>query len=92
MQTTIDKFGRIVIPKRLRQIHGLTPGTRVDIEDRPESVEIRPHQEEPPLVRINGRLVHTGKLPDDFDLREFVKAQRHERAEKVAGMKLDPDE
>ena len=92
MQTTIDKFGRIVIPKRLRQIHGLTPGARVDIEDRPESLEIRPHREESPLMRINGRLVFTGQCDENVDLLDFIKTQRHERAEKVAGMKLDPDE
>ncbi|MGI8727938.1 MAG: AbrB/MazE/SpoVT family DNA-binding domain-containing protein, partial [Solirubrobacterales bacterium] len=33
MKTTIDKAGRIVVPKALREAVGLTPGTTVDISE-----------------------------------------------------------
>ena len=32
MNVTIDKFGRIILPKSLRQILGLTPGKEIAIE------------------------------------------------------------
>ena len=32
MQTTVDKFGRIIIPKKVRDHFGLKPGTPVEIE------------------------------------------------------------
>ena len=91
MQSTIDKFGRVVIPKKIRESEGLLPGTPVDIESGDGEVRICPVVEESALKRVNGRLVHTGKFPDDFDLTAFIKQQRHERAEKVAGMELEPE-
>jgi len=47
MRTTIDKAGRIVVPKRLRDRLGLQPGTEVEIDEdcgglRMEVVEARP--------------------------------------------------
>ncbi len=32
MRTTIDRFGRIVVPKSLRERFGLQPGTEIDID------------------------------------------------------------
>ena len=42
MRTTIDRAGRIVIPKGMREEAGLTPGTEIDIELRDGRIEIEP--------------------------------------------------
>lgn len=42
MRTTIDSAGRVVVPKRLRLLLGLTGGTEVEVGERDGAVEIRP--------------------------------------------------
>ena len=42
MRTTIDRAGRIVIPKTIRDQVGLAPGTEIDIELRDGRIEIEP--------------------------------------------------
>jgi AbrB family looped-hinge helix DNA binding protein len=59
MQTTIDAAGRLVIPKSLRDLMGLTPGRAVDIvfvdghleiESPPARVHVEVHDGLPRLV------------------------------------------
>lgn len=42
MKTTIDAAGRVVVPKQLRDLLGLTGGTEVEVGERDGAVEIRP--------------------------------------------------
>ena len=51
METTIDKAGRLVIPKSLREQAGLSPGTRLEINYRDGRFEIEPVVAEAEIVR-----------------------------------------
>ena len=51
METTIDKAGRLVIPKSVREQAGLSPGTRLEISYRDGKVEIEPVVAEAEIVR-----------------------------------------
>ena len=51
METTIDKAGRLVIPKAVREQAGLSPGTRLEISYRDGKVEIEPVVAEAEIVR-----------------------------------------
>lgn len=42
MTTTIDKSGRLVVPKAVREASGLRPGTRVRFRVRAGRIEIEP--------------------------------------------------
>ncbi len=42
MRTTIDAAGRVVVPKHLRLLLGLTGGSEVEVGERDGAVEIRP--------------------------------------------------
>lgn len=42
MEAVIDSVGRVVLPKKLRDALGLTPGTRVDISQYGSGVQILP--------------------------------------------------
>ena len=42
MKTTIDKAGRLVVPKAVREASGLRPGTRVRFRVRTGRIEIEP--------------------------------------------------
>jgi AbrB family looped-hinge helix DNA binding protein len=54
MVTAIDRAGRIVIPKALRDRLGLVPGRRLSIRERDGRVEIEPAPTAMTLVRRRG--------------------------------------
>jgi AbrB family looped-hinge helix DNA binding protein len=56
MKTTIDKAGRVVVPKAVRDACGLLPGTDVEIRAVEGRVEIEPSPLDVTLER-RGRLV-----------------------------------
>lgn len=41
MTTTIDERGRVLLPKEIREAHGLTPGSPVIVESGPAGVLLR---------------------------------------------------
>ncbi|MFW6163465.1 MAG: AbrB/MazE/SpoVT family DNA-binding domain-containing protein [Planctomycetota bacterium] len=82
--TRLDKFGRIVIPKPIRDALGLEPGTELDIAQENGAINIRPTVLSPQVKRKGHILVFTGKA--EGDLLDAVRKQREERARKVAGM------
>jgi AbrB family looped-hinge helix DNA binding protein len=81
METTVDRFGRIVIPKRLREDLGLRPGTRLEIEAAGEELLLKPVHEEPYVGDREGVLVFTGSAGEN--LLEAVKRHRRERTGKM---------
>jgi AbrB family looped-hinge helix DNA binding protein len=59
MITTIDAAGRVVIPKQVREIAGLRPGSKLNISFRDGRIEIEPKQPKAKLARKGNRLVIT---------------------------------
>lgn len=54
---TIDRAGRVAIPKSIREAAGLSPGSRLSIEYRDGRIEIEPKSAKPRLVRKGSVLV-----------------------------------
>ncbi|HEY3142438.1 MAG TPA: AbrB/MazE/SpoVT family DNA-binding domain-containing protein [Acidimicrobiales bacterium] len=87
MKTTIDKGGRVVIPKSIRDRHNLEPGTELDIVDNGDSIELLlPDNREPAvLIEEDGFLViAAGSGPpitveEDRALRDSFYEARDER-------------
>jgi len=77
METTLDKFGRIVIPKRVRDDLGLKPGAVLQIEQADQRILMEPVNEEPHVVVKNGVLVFSGTATGD--LVGAIQAHRKER-------------
>ena len=86
METSIDKFGRIVIPRLIRKRLGLESGSRVEIRADDNRVQIRPVMEEPALTSVDGRLVHNGSLPADVDFGSLIELERDQRAARLSGL------
>ena len=60
----IDKAGRVVIPKPLRQELHLEPGDALEIETSGEQITLRPVRETGPLTKEHGVWVfRTGSAP-----------------------------
>lgn len=83
METTLDRFGRIVIPKRVRDELGLDAGSVLQIEEAEGRIVLSVHRDEPDLVREDGVLVFTGEATGD--LKGAVEAQRRRRMEDLSG-------
>lgn len=91
MTVTVDKSGRVLIPKAIRDRLGITPGTPLtvgvhDAGDGAPTLELRPEATDDALTYVNGVLVHVGRLPPDFDTVEFIRQQRDERSRKLSGL------
>lgn len=77
MRTTIDKAGRIVIPRQLREQVGLMPG-EVDVVVDGAGVRIEPVALDGVEARGNGRLVipSAGEVLTDDDVTSLRDADR----------------
>lgn len=81
MKTTLDRFGRVVIPKEIRDKLGLKPGAEIDIGDNGNEVIVKPLGDETPLVMEDGVLVYAGTAT--ADLGDAIRKQREARLSKV---------
>jgi len=67
MLATIDKFGRVLIPKNLRKHLGITPDSSINIIEDGDRIIIEPVSEQEPLIEKDGLLIFTGKIQDNLD-------------------------
>lgn len=85
METTIDRFGRVVIPKKIRDDYSLEPGTQVRIEGESGVILLKPVRWEQHLRLKEGVLVYSGASVGDLD--SAVSRHRKERANSVGKLK-----
>jgi len=79
MKLKIDKAGRIVLPKPVRERFHLREGSELELEERSDGLTLRPVEQRSSMVRKNGIWVHLGKVPRGFDWDTTVDAIREER-------------
>ena len=81
IESHLDRFGRVVLPKAARTELGLAPGARLEV--RVEQGEIRLREiGHAPIARRRGVLVVTA--PAEEDLSRAVERLRHDRGRAVA--------
>ena len=83
MVTKIDSYGRIVIPKPIRERLGLQSGVEVELSLEEESLKLIPTGQESGIKEKEGLLVCTSDLSAGAD--EVLKKVRTRRLKKVAG-------
>ena len=81
MQVHIDKAGRLVLPKAVRQQLGLTPDTALELVPGPDGVLLRPITEKPSMRQVDGLWVHQGVASPTADWSRVVDSVRDERAD-----------
>jgi AbrB family looped-hinge helix DNA binding protein len=57
MKTTIDRGGRVVIPKRVRELAGLEPGIEVVVRFQDGKIQIEPATKPVKMVRKGASFV-----------------------------------
>lgn len=81
LHAPIDKAGRVVIPKALRDRLGLDPGTQLELEVDGRSIILRPQSNAPGCLREKeGLLVLSSRGDGEIDHRPL----REERLDRVA--------
>ena len=66
MTLKMDKAGRVILPKPVRDRLGLHEGSDLEILEIPEGIVLKPVERRPSMVKKQGLWVHTGKLPPGF--------------------------
>ena len=65
MEVTLDRFGRVVLPKSVRDDLDLDAGSVLEIEEVKDGILLKPIRDEPLLVERDGVLVFLGRSSDD---------------------------
>jgi len=81
METCVDKFGRIVIPKRIRDALGLVPGTAVRVREEGAEIVLSVISDEPEVDHVHGVLVYRGEPAGDVE--EAAARGRAERLHRL---------
>jgi AbrB family looped-hinge helix DNA binding protein len=81
MITTIDKAGRLVIPKPIRDRLGLRGGERVEVEERDGEIRVTRPRRGVTLVRTPSGLLTAERTPDlpglgPEEVRELLERTR----------------
>ena len=86
MTLKIDGAGRVVLPKPLRDRLGLSGGSELLLVETSDGLTLKPADRRPSLVRKGRFLVHTGELPEGYDLSKSIDADREARDRKLLGL------
>ena len=84
MGITIDKAGRLVLPKPIRDRFNLVEGTQLEVEMEADGVRLRVPNGGSSLRRKQGIMVHHGSSVVHLDVAEFIRGQRDSRTLQLA--------
>ncbi|HEY3782916.1 MAG TPA: AbrB/MazE/SpoVT family DNA-binding domain-containing protein [Fimbriimonadaceae bacterium] len=79
MTIRIDRAGRLVVPKAIRERLGLVENVEIEALETPEGVLLRPVRNEPSMEKKDGLWVHHGKSVHCVGLEKTVRNVREGR-------------
>ena len=83
---TLDKAGRVVIPKTLRDELRIEAGDKLELETEGERVTLRPIRSSPRLRKEHGIWVmHTGQKITQADTNKVLQDIREQRSRDFLG-------
>jgi AbrB family looped-hinge helix DNA binding protein len=83
MELRIDKVGRIVVPKPLRERLGFKPDTELMAIEQPEGVLLKRVEQRPSMVKADGLWVHQGRAEPGANWERILEDVREERIESL---------
>ena len=83
MTLKIDKAGRIVVPKSLRERLDFKPDTELEAIAQPDGVLLKRVEQRPSMVKVDGLWVHRGSAEPGANWDRIVEDVRQERIESV---------
>jgi AbrB family looped-hinge helix DNA binding protein len=85
MELVIDKAGRVVVPKALRNRYGFKPGAALEVVEQSGGVLLRQIEERPSMTRIKGLWVHQGTPEPGANWDQVIDRVRDERIQSILG-------
>ncbi|MGI8743695.1 MAG: AbrB/MazE/SpoVT family DNA-binding domain-containing protein [Bryobacteraceae bacterium] len=82
----MDKAGRVILPKPVRDRLGLHAGSDLEIQETPGGVLLKPADRRPSLVKKGSFWVHTGEIPPGYDILKAIDDDREDRMRKAWGL------
>jgi AbrB family looped-hinge helix DNA binding protein len=83
MEIRIDKAGRIVVPKPLRERLGFKPDTELEAIEQPEGLLLKRVEQGPSMVKVDGLWVHRGIPEPGVNWERIVEDVREERIQSL---------
>ena len=83
MKLKVDRSGRVVLPKKLRDRLGLRGGAVVEVVDHRDGVMLRPLKARPAMIKIDGLWVHQGVAEKGADWDRLIENVRDERIDAI---------
>jgi AbrB family looped-hinge helix DNA binding protein len=84
-RVTIDKAGRLVLPKPLRDELRLAPGDTLELVRDGDKIIISPAQSQSTLQKEHGVWVYRSGRPADASLPELINKDREDRIRELLG-------
>ena len=84
MKITVDRAGRVSIPKTLRRELRLSPGDTLHIEARGEQITLRPVRPKALLKKERGLWVYQGE-PSSQSIPDLIDRVREDRVRELLG-------
>ena len=81
---SVDKAGRVVLPKPVRDALRLAPGDELTLESGAEQIILRPVRPQAPLKKELGIWVYQGQR-SEVALGEWLDRERERRLRELAG-------
>ena len=83
---TLDKAGRVVIPKKLRDKLHMSAGDSFKLENVDEKIVLEPMREESTMFKKDGMwVIKTGKPLSLEDVNAVIESAREERHRQILG-------
>jgi AbrB family looped-hinge helix DNA binding protein len=86
MTLKIDKAGRVILPKPIRDRLGLHAGSDLEIQETAGGIVLKPADRRPSLVKRGSFWVHTGEIPPGYDILKAIDEDREEQMRKAWGL------
>lgn len=83
MELRIDKSGRIVVPKSLRERLGFQPNTGLDIIEHPDGLLLKRVEQRPSMIKVDGLWLHQGIAEPGANCDRILEDLRTERIDSV---------
>jgi AbrB family looped-hinge helix DNA binding protein len=83
MHVRIDKAGRIVVPKPMRERLGLHPDTELEAIEQPAGVLLKRIEQRPSMIKVDGLWVHQGNADPGANWERILADVREERTKSV---------
>lgn len=77
MKTTLDRFGRVLIPMEVRDHLGLNPGAVLEIVELEETILLKPKNDKVHVVVKAGVLVFSGTAIGDVASARRIHREEH---------------